>query len=125
MKTSYILVLLALIVPLAVCYPQPLDDADEDSEQMYEEALAESGQNACIFIYLESIINARYAFFLQDDDDSKLEGMLRMIQQTGGEEEDEEGEEENGLIMQSEDEEEDDEPDIQSRKHYSRSQNTM
>ena len=62
--------------------------------------------------------NARYAFFPQDNDDSKLESMLRMIQQTGGE-----SEEENGLIMQSE--YEDDEPDIQSRKQYSESQNTV
>ena len=40
MNASYFLVLLALLMPLAMCYPQPA--MDEDNEQEYGE-MAQSG----------------------------------------------------------------------------------
>ena len=40
MNASYFLVLLALLMPLAMCYPQP--SLDEDKEQEYGE-MAQSG----------------------------------------------------------------------------------
>ena len=40
MNASYFLVLLALLMPLATCYPQPA--LDEDKEQEYGE-MAQSG----------------------------------------------------------------------------------
>jgi hypothetical protein len=40
MNASYFLVLLALLMPLAMCYPQPA--MDEDKEQEYGE-MAQSG----------------------------------------------------------------------------------
>ncbi|CAI8000486.1 hypothetical protein GBAR_LOCUS2957 [Geodia barretti] len=78
MNASYFLVLLALLMPLATCYPQPA--LDEDKEQEYGE-MAQSDDG--------------------EEDDSNLEGMLRMIQQRGGDEDEDGGE--NALVMQDED----------------------
>ena len=48
-----------------------------------------------------------------EEDDSNLEGMLRMIQQRGGDEDEDGGE--NALVMQDEDG--NDEAGMQARKH--------
>jgi hypothetical protein len=89
MNASYFLVLLALLMPLAMCYPQPA--MDEDKEQEYGE-MAQSDDG--------------------DGDDSNLEGILRMIQQKGGDEDEDGGE--NALVMQDEDE--NDEAGMQAQK---------